>query len=80
METEKEITRACATCRYCETKFAPPPSIERVRVCKRFPPVPVPMPGQGGGISFMAFWPAVGEADWCHEWTAEQAANKILDG
>lgn len=79
METEKEIKRDCMTCKYRDTIFAPPPSIERMNLCRRFPPVTTVMPGPQGFAVGSSF-PAVGPDVWCHEWTAEPAANKLLDG
>ena len=77
MINDTEIVRSCETCRYCESKLLPP-SIERVRICRRFPPVPIAMQNPDGRIGTMSAFPLVGVDTWCHEWTAVQAANKLM--
>ena len=37
-------------------------------LCKRYPPVPVAVPAEGGGLKFAARWPETDKADWCAEW------------
>lgn len=73
---ESEIKRDCMTCKFRDTIYAPPPSIERLNICRRFPPVPIIMQTPQG-IAATASFPAVGPGTWCHEWTADEAANTL---
>lgn len=77
-EIEREIKRDCMTCKYRDTLYAPPPSIEKLSICRRFPPATTVMPTPQG-VAVGSSFPTVAQGAWCYEWTAEQAANK-LDG
>lgn len=72
-----EVARSCATCRFSQVQYAPPPSIQKVRGCKRFPPVAIAMQGPQG-FALGAAWPIVNDEHWCYEWTAEEAANTLI--
>lgn len=67
--------RACATCKFSELVRMSPQDLTRVRVCRRFPPVPIMASQQNGNIGIAAVSPIVADSTWCHEYAPEGAAN-----
>ncbi len=71
---EKKIERSCETCAFHESRFAPPPSIERLNICRRNPPTPV-MIQTPQGAGQMSVFPMVTAESWCYQWTPD--ASKL---
>lgn len=64
--------RACASCKFSGIHRAPP-ELFKMRVCKRFPPSVVLVPGPQTVTA--SAWPVVADEAWCYEYAPEGAAN-----
>lgn len=57
----------CPDCKYGQATFVEKTSLQKIRICRRFPPN-LPMPGPGGqGVVIQQ--PYVGDQTGCGEWT-----------
>lgn len=75
MSAENQLPDACcAKCRFTTVEQAPPPNLQKVRLCKRFPPVPVLVPVRGGA-TLTAMWPPMQDNGHCHEFSAAEPAQ-----
>ena len=66
--------RSCASCKFSAVQQLPPPNLEKVRVCKRFPPQ-VNVIGTERGPAWTSNFPIVADEIWCFEYAPDQAAN-----
>ena len=63
------------TCNSCD--FSEDTRSNEVVVCKRYPPIPYPVPtgsgviGGNNGIGQILVYPVVKRTDWCGEWSSE---------
>lgn len=69
--------RICATCRHGQHTEAPPGSIHRQRVCRRYPPMVLLIPGKEGAVGF--FQPYVNDRCACGEWQGIDSPVKQPD-
>lgn len=76
---DEKIERKCESCKFSVSEMQPPPSIERMTVCKRFPPTAVLIYGKNGGQGLTAVFPPVAPASWCHEWTVRPGPRIVAD-
>jgi hypothetical protein len=63
-----QIERSCVTCKFVLEQREPPPSIQKVLVCRRSPPVAILLPTGPGQYQSVTTFPVVGEALWCYQW------------
>jgi hypothetical protein len=57
----------CENCRFF-FQTEPNKELQRQTVCRRYPPTGIAMPGPGGQMVTMAFFPAITLTFWCGEW------------
>jgi len=71
---------ACGRCIYSRLVEVPG-QLVRVRICKRFPPVPVLIPSQGPGgrpvLNITVQAPAVADTDFCYEFDESDTASLV---
>lgn len=67
--------RACGTCRFVDVVAIDPGTLQKIRVCRRFPPMPVIQVGPNGqpgmSMQFPNAHPMVWETHYCHEYAPE---------
>ena len=61
------IDECCGTCQYCVRVFVR--GIQQGMQCRRFPPIPMMVPGRvQGSVDVKGMHPPIDESWWCGEW------------
>jgi hypothetical protein len=61
-----EQPRACARCQFRDVIQQPPPSIEKMKICRLHPRQLTQLPNPQGVMQLQGF-PAVADDDWCYQ-------------
>lgn len=67
MDNEKPVGASCALCRYSMLQRSPPPALQSVLSCRRFPPTTTAIP-TAQGLMMQTQFPIVNESMYCAEY------------